>query len=495
MTKSKYSASPPSSRLPPDGHEFPSSNYEELIYPCDSSATSGRKLHSAGSRYGVTTSWRKNRSDERSESSVKDKIALFTKEEKKLPAGIPLDNRPITRPALSCSVDNLTSAKSATLPRLPVDNLRTLPHAIRDLKTTGSAGSERSRSLLDVTNSAPSNKRPSSCHVTSAQRKSTNGTSKLRGLIIPEASRTHPVRNQILRDLPEITNNKVASFNLTGCRSDRKPKNDGWDNSDSGSRKPLMSSLPWKTNSLSVPKYSPAFKRKELTVARSSIRPPEVNSNLPASGMIIDVVDGGHLEETIIDTDGDSAVSSSRSSFTPSGSPIPVIPESNKTSGTDADVSLNRVLKAQSVEALNRKNVLHSARSSSGGKGSGAPSGGSNGSVPSASDSRLVKVSIDIHPAVKESTSPNPSVRNPSMATSLHVRKPLEFRKLFANSGAYSNSSATSSSGDGMEIKTAFVNDVYHPPEEVVHEKQMLPAHPIKVQEVTVTPPTPPARR
>ena len=101
MTKSKYSASPPSSRLPPDGHEFPSSNYEELIYPCDSSASSGRKLSHSGTRFGVPAAWRNSststsnnnittnnnnnnsRSDERSESSVKDKIALFTKEEKK----------------------------------------------------------------------------------------------------------------------------------------------------------------------------------------------------------------------------------------------------------------------------------------------------------------------------------------------------------------------------------------------------------------------------
>ena len=86
MTKSKYSASPPSSRLPPDGHEFPSSNYEELMYGCDAGAASGgRKPLLAGSRCGVAGSWRSSngRSDERSESSVKDKIALFTKEDKK----------------------------------------------------------------------------------------------------------------------------------------------------------------------------------------------------------------------------------------------------------------------------------------------------------------------------------------------------------------------------------------------------------------------------
>ena len=386
--------------------------------------------------------------------------------------------------------------------------MRTLPHVIRDLKSSGSGGSERSRSLLDVTNnSAPSNKRHTQCHVTSAQRKSKSGISKLRGLIIPEANRTHPAGagNQILRDLPEITNNKVASFNLAGCRSERKPKNDGWDQPESGSRKPLLSSLPWKTNSLTVPKYSPAFKRKELSLARSSVRPPESNSMLPASGMILDAVDGGHHpEETAIDTDGDSAVSSSRSSFTPSGSPIPVAPESNKASGADAETSLNRVLKAQSVEALNRKNVLQSARSSSGaasGAASGATLPGISGPVPSASDSRLVKVSIDIHPPVKESAPSKSSIRNPSMAASLHVRKSPEFRKMFATSGAYSATPTNASSAqrsDRMEIKTAFINDVCDPPEEVLHEKHLLPVHPVhpvRVQEVTVTPPAPPVRR
>lgn len=370
-----------------------------------------------------------------------------------------------------------------------------LPHVIRDLKCSGRAGTERSRSLLDVTNSTPSNKRHTLCHVTSAQRKSKSGISKLRGLIIPETNRAHPVTtgNQILLDLPEITNNKVASFNLTGSRSDRKPKNDGRDNRDGGSRKPVMSSLPWKTNSLTVPKYSPAFKRKELTVVRSSIRPLESSRILPASGMILDEVDSGHAEETVIDTDGDSAVSSSRSSFTPSGSPIPVLLETNKTSGADADTSPNRVLKAQSVEALNRRNVLHSARSSSG-SSSGPLSGEFSGPLASASDSRLVKESIDIHPPVKESTLSNPSLRNPSVATSLHIRKLPEFRKLFANSGSYAGT-ATDGSSERMEIKTAFINDVHDPPEEVLREKHVLPVLPVKVQEVVVTPPAPPVRR
>ena len=369
MTKT-YCSSPPSSRLPPDGHEFPS-NYEELIY---SSSSSGRNF--LPRTFSLGNNWQRNsRNDERSERSVRDKIALFTKDPPPSSAASSAASS-AEDDHFSYSMDNLTKSAS-TLPRMPQRTEKKSVHVIRDVKSS----------------SLPA----------SAQPKSAPNVSKLRGLVIPAQSRSHPPasgRNQILHDLPEIISknsvihqaNKVA-FNLSGAgrnavRNPAQSRVDAWD-VPQASRKPLLSSLPWKSNSLLVPKYSPAFKRKELTLMRSSSSsssssmssiaplpplPPAISrvTSTSTSRMIFDVVDAGiqHHGDDFTASDTDSAVSSGRSSFTPSGSPVPFLTKDLPKSVVD-DVnsvnSVNRILKAQSVEAQNRKNVLHSARCSSGG--------------------------------------------------------------------------------------------------------------------------------
>jgi len=156
-----------------------------------------------------------------------------------------------------------------------------------------------------------------------------------------------------------------------------------------------LTSLPWKTAGSggsggsgsgvggsgvgvsTLPKYSPAFKRKELTVPRcydvtaapalpTAKPPPPPPATAATLTPTIETTPTHPGQEESSDTDGDSALSSARSSFSQSESPVPqsaAVPEAPPAP---------RVLKAHSVEALNRKNVLQSARYSSGGGAVGA---------------------------------------------------------------------------------------------------------------------------
>ena len=489
------STSPPTSRLPPDGHEFPSS-FEEV-------ADHGSKYRS---RNG--SNWRGSR-DEKSEKSVKDKIALFTSEDKKptkcssppSPPSPPSSTATVVAArlksrrdahhdgqmhvgngdqspkyvakALSYSVDNLSSSspsspssssaaaaaavvvvaagkKSSTFTSsveiaagVNKETTRTLARSQEPKSVNDSALlSERCRSLLDVTSSA---KRHSLGHVPlgSPQQRNTSTTnliesrrksmSKLRGLVIPDVDlQCDAAKNgasKAIIDLPEIiskdsvlaSNSKMASFSLSrtdplrgsqsSITSSMCSVTDGAD-----LKKTSLTSLPWKSNSPTLPKYSPAFKRKELSVSRSSYAdcnsahqakpdammmmmmksepsarecdmqitaPPVPNSPPPPltkqwpQTIIVDQVDGKvgtctlTSQQECSDTDADSALSSSRSSLSPAESPVPQQDakddgKNSSSSGSGSNDHVGRVLKAHSVEALNRKNVLQSARYSSG---------------------------------------------------------------------------------------------------------------------------------
>lgn len=357
----------------------------------------------------------------------------------------------------------------------------------------------RSQSLVDVGSKYTSTflkheeARRSSLAALSEQRK--KGMSKLRGLVIPE--KVIEVPTLVVDDLPVIKSNDCPITNNIE-ENITKVDNDKFSNSKLPNDKhsALITSSPWKTelttHNYEIPKYSPAFKRKSLSlygtsscvssvssslsssreelrncfydtsktlsgantsISRSlaslsrnpylnvasshsepksleSITSPSIsdlsndygqdsvspnlnNETLPQYKYNEDYASDGQqskneergLEE---ESDNDSAVSSSRSSISPPHSPMPctkknddlISPKtlnrydvklkrslssettasnassgSTLTSGSQASSSSTggclsmdnkRVLKPQSVEAINRKNVLSSAKFSSG---------------------------------------------------------------------------------------------------------------------------------
>ena len=615
MERMSLSSSPPSSRLPPDGHEFPA-NYDENAV--DLSSSKCRPQRSSGGN--AAANWRSNR-DERSERSVRDKIALFThddrgqirsaaaaattatptvtsttplksRRENTSLGSSPTDTKYVAK-TLSYSVDNLSSSvnnntngtsnnnnnnnnSSATLKTLqgsakgPLSS--GLPRSRDFAAATGESSnlSERSRSLLDVAQSSQKRHSVGNLAATLAQRKTSlmnlaesrrKSISKLRGLVIPDPvemksdARLRSPRGII--DLPEIISKdsvlaqgkavNLATLSRTdplrGSQSSVTSSTSS-DATDSALKKTSLTSLPWKSNSASntLPKYSPAFKRKELTVPRSYVLdsgqverpapstktgtagthdtvkqtppvpllplPPLPASKPPAVSPakdLIDVVDSrtpstvtsSHSHEESSDTDGDSALSSSRSSFSQSESPIPsadnkdeakMSHQESSTAAVTAAATAARVLKAHSVEALNRKNVLQSARYSSGG-GLDSPT-----SPPTPTESRPLKLSSPNRSSDSLSSPKDPS---PLLARS---RKAPDFEqtlKMFASSEKEAKSERMSPkslrSGDRLEIKTAFINDVYDDASSIQTTNDRLD---IKVSPVDVTVmPTPVTRK
>ena len=419
MTSTTAAKAPASSRLPPDGHEFPA-DY----------------LDAPESRTG--SSWKILGRDERSGRSVKDKIALFTHDPP------PSNSSTLRQPArkypiintLSCSVDNLsrTSPMSSPVIRTSLPRsgqLSTIKSGSGCSSSASSTTSERSRSLLDVNSRKTSSSMTQLSVNVESRRKSLS--SKLRGLVIPDV--VDGPSSTI--DLPEIISKDsvlaVAGLGPLASPLRRSPVSPDVTDSVAQQQKRTstsLSSLPWKSSSPTLPKYSPAFKRKELTVLPTtavaatrmvggSISPP--SSKPPAVPALVVAVSGVDVEESgtnsADDTDGDSAVSSSRSSFSPTGSPLPERASSAEDSATSA-----RVLKAQSVEALNRKNVLQSARFSSG-------IGSSTAAIPSPSHHLLNAVATtEAGSRIERST---PRLRL--------------------------------SSSERLEVKTAFITDVVDP--------------------------------
>lgn len=607
-TPATTGTSPPSSRLPPDGHEFPG-DYIDDTSTTTAAATTTTKVSVApsvargrsGSAGGTGSAvWRTSHThggrDERSERSVKDKIALFTHDVAHPPVAssaagsstvmtsssancvrnLPASATTKTKhPTLSCSVDNLSVGRSPMVSPVIRTDSRTLPrhqlavtpavkahHAIHSVEREGPANvnlSERSRSLLDVAHYSP----PAGHHVGQQQqqqrhsvspspsvlaeiqprksslvgsddgrRKPSLSSTKLRGLVIPDVvdgtqMGSDPPSRAVM-DLPEIiSKDSVMMVGLSPFAPLRSPNSlhpGGQDVTDncapmqSKQKTTSLSSLPWKSNSPSLPKYSPAFKRKELTVLRPSYNNSDSgtnhSTNLSTAGSPVNKpplmtsfscpsdVDGSQspmvesetaTNDVNSDTDGDSAVSSSRSSFSQSGSPLPERnqPSNQHVADEDTNAALttaaNRVLKAQSVEALNRKNVLQSARYSSGG-GSGnhldlMPTSSSPPppalpppAVPAAALSEpAVKLTVDVnhHPSATCSLA-SPALQRPlvqrTSSSKLSSGENFEqtLRK-FTTAEASSRIERSSprlrlSSSERLEIKTALITDVCSDP-------------------------------
>lgn len=312
----------------------------------------------------------------------------------------------------SCSPDSSLSSTtssylgySSTLPR---KNNQTK----NDLKSNGVTRATsfsahgRSQSLLDVqspyrfkSDVSPEDDKHSSLHLLVEQRR--KNMSKLRGLVIPEKlTETRPIF-----DLPEIKSRDSILATTLSYRDDNK-LNSNSHFKGGGYTQQAQTNLispPWK-NQKNIPKYSPAFKRKSISVYGKESPPSKPPSKPPRTKLlepldfIIDrsrVVSSstdlyGRAGRSEDDSDNDSAVSSSRSSishgFSPPASPLldsshrPVTrtlsSETTASGGSNAstltsgssssDGNNKRILKPQSVEAINRKNVLTSAKYSRG---------------------------------------------------------------------------------------------------------------------------------
>lgn len=276
------------------------------------------------------------------------------------------------------------------------------------------------------------------------QRRKSYGC-KLRGLVIPE-SRSNEGADKASIDLPRIasvpssTAAKTMSLPREGQRSPRLYKADSISSIDScesnTSRHSSLNAPPWKNhNTSTLPKYSPAFKRKNMAVFNKcdnlpplsgrghSTRSTSPTSDLSQASPVptvhtppksLDTVTTSCSEHSFEfsdsrygsdrhgygklplsqkssldsrlsraeDSDNDSAVSSTQSSFSqgmsPPSSPMPEHDESDDRrsrsyrsrlspqSSIDEQEAARRVLKRGSIEAENRRNVLNSARCSSG---------------------------------------------------------------------------------------------------------------------------------
>ncbi|XP_063875652.1 serine/arginine repetitive matrix protein 2-like isoform X2 [Scylla paramamosain] len=573
-------APPPYSRLPPDGHEFPSNyaeglpdkmsryaRYSRLAMELDSpgspppSATTPRTRSAPGtplgppppiprssptasktyssdrtldsgnnkwtgneerkSREQTPTRSRWRRQDERSEKSVRDKIAMFSTDGPDQPHpktrkldkqeseegtmkrsftedDVRLDNsassnsksgrephsssRSLSKTSVFSSMINVSTSepkdntKHMSTASSEVDIRQDTPptprsHGMREEKRDDESSSSglhsRSQSLIDIGRTSltkrhsvgaydrPSvyqygiekpeerERRTSLTNLIEQRRKSFG--SKLLGLVIPE-SRGSEGSDKASIDLPRIssvpptTASKTMSLPREGQRSPRLYKADSISSIDScesnTSRHSSLNAPPWKSHGTStLPKYSPAFKRKNMSVFSKSDNLPPLSgrshsacstsptSDLsqpsptppchsppksletispPSSEHTYDMNDGRYNSDRhsysklplsqknsyesrhnrAEDSDNDSAVSSTQSSYSqgmsPPSSPMPEQDEledrrgrgyrsrlSQQNSLDDQDAA-RRVLKRGSIEAENRRNVINSARCSSG---------------------------------------------------------------------------------------------------------------------------------
>ncbi|XP_042240918.1 pro-interleukin-16-like isoform X2 [Homarus americanus] len=572
----RYSASsggapPPYSRLPPDGHEFPSTyaeglpdklsryaRYSRLAMELDSPTspptstprtrsapgtplgppppiprtsptnsktyTTERTLDVGGkwagneerrSREPTPTRGRWRRQDERSEKSVRDKIAMFstdgpdqphpkTRKLDKLEGDentmkrafteddVRLENskgssaksgreahngsRSLTKTSAFSSMINVSTAepkdniKPMSTASSEVDIRQEIPpaprrHELREEKRAEDDSSAkglhgRSQSLIDIGRSTltkrhsvgaydrPSvyqygvekpeerERRTSLTNLIEQRRKSFG--CKLRGLVIPESRGSEGDKTSIdlprIASIPPAASAKTMSLPREGQRSPRLYKADSISSIDScesnTSRHSSLNAPPWKNhNTSTLPKYSPAFKRKNVTVFNKSdnLPPPSGRSHstrsasptsdlsyaspippahaspksleTPSSEHPFDYSDTSRYSNDrhnysklplsqkssldsrfsrAEDSDNDSAVSSTQSSFSqgmsPPSSPMPEHDDHDDRRGRsyrsqtsfEEQEAARRVLKRGSIEAENRRNVINSARCSSG---------------------------------------------------------------------------------------------------------------------------------
>lgn len=465
-------------RQPPDGHEFP--DYQET--PIDwnqkpnTKELTKTKFDTYRHNVACDTPSRIQASQQQS-ISVRDKIAIFSNNPAvQVPSSLTkyFKSTEVDGVAVVNS-DNLNKTKCLSKSVMSINSVGSLSDN-HNYSTLSSTMSGRTRSSLDLSTGSDSytekqvetnrsltttprmHFRSQSLVDINSDRWSAlveqrrKGLSKLKGLVIPEQVSETEVAPHSVIDLPEIKSNNAPTMPIS--RSSQFQTQLSSPISSRNSITPSLSSPPWAENTTTtLPKYSPAFKRKSLQIygtknyeplfpgiknteelletsnMKETMRPTNLSLNdAPKSLESItsptrsdysfeyismspelkhyrqkmnskicpsvqptktDKEEVGKSED---ESDNDSAVSSSQSSYISRSSPPAspkhfqrrscslVEPDANSTNepnyesiGSRSDQHLNkldsinrRLLKPKSVEAINRKNILASAKCRSG---------------------------------------------------------------------------------------------------------------------------------
>ena len=258
----------------------------------------------------------------------------------------------------------------------------------------------------------------------------------------------------------------------------------------SSSKALMMSTPPWKENS-TFPKYSPAFKRKPFTVYYSNgsnggTSPPSSAEQQRNSAVKSD------------DSDNDSAVSSGRSSLShssvsppnsprrtprssnkakpdlesrpsvppalpPTGAGSPLVASSDNTSASEVENQENnnpRVLKKDSIEAINRRNILESCKKSSAKPVATVPWNGKPASRSSSFTIAERKKSFEV---ISTNGRTLVDSKNTSSQDSLSRKSSREYDSAFTSrrpSSATANTTEVNSSRRGSETLAETIKDI-----------------------------------
>lgn len=397
--------SPPScSRQPPDGDEFP--DYHE-----SPSSTKPMKEPSppptASVANSATALWKSSflHRDQQSSFSVRDKIAIFSNASSNTAPTPGLTKTFRSTDNIFFSVEGQEDMKENNKTSLG-DLESSKGNVVRPPRLHA-----RSQSLVDISSTEQVTKKDRWSILAEQRQKS---LSRLKGLVIPE--KVVEIETPPGVDLPEIRSKADPA---------PTPHLPTAPISSPATTTVLTASL-WSPPAPSLPKYSPAFKRKSLQLYTTRDAPEVFTSTLelpPSTKPVGDIVsqkkaaennDAPKSLESITsptrsdcsfefltetkgaqkqveckleirpsrneeDSDNDSAVSSSQSSYISRTSPPPspshfVAHAESDTlhfrpqnqSGGKFDIANHRLLKAQSVEAINRQNILASAKCRSG---------------------------------------------------------------------------------------------------------------------------------
>lgn len=398
------------SRQPPDGHEFP--DYQETtlnVKMSDNELNDSRNKERRNSLSDLHT-------PTRSTNNVSDKISKFSRSNSECTNLTKTYNRSIENcyipdtsikenlnKPLSKSVMSINNISSAT------DKSGSYHVGNRANNSTNSYNTTprlhvRSQSLTDIKTDRWS--------ALMEQRR--RGLSKLKGLVIPENTE---VEDTI--DIPEIKSNNAPTLCISELTKPLLNSPVTNCNNRHSFTAPSLTSPPWSSPSLA--EYSPAFKRKNLQLCHNrknenekvdnqhvDVRPtvltfndapkslesitsptrsdssfeyisssPDLKFKSEINNKIIQNTrnrmkeDTGKCED---ESDNDSAVSSSQSSYisrsSPPASPNHLMKNCNILTNhidTKDDFDTNpRLLKPKSVEAVNRRNILDSTKCPSG---------------------------------------------------------------------------------------------------------------------------------
>ena len=309
------------------------------------------------------------RHDEHSMKSVKDKIALFSTSST---GGLHQSTEDVNNLLVAASAastaavgsSNMTRAYTHSDVRYEQRSNGRGAHVVHRVSSGG--GGANATSVLEQ-------RRPNVKSVSSADLTSHN-----RRITMTHSSRTRPPslsaaaggaaggRSQSLLEIGRAAAAPAPGLakraSLTGANEASDARQISLPPAPSGQRLSL-STPPWKSGQS---RYSPAFKRKPFAVystgnVKSSASTTATSASAASAG--VSPLRRRNATATADDSDTDSAVSSGRSSISHSSVSPPPAPSSAQQHEN------RRVLKKNSVEAINRRNVLNACKKSSGSGG------------------------------------------------------------------------------------------------------------------------------